>query len=238
MIENEFRYLVNCSHYGEYSCEESGCHDEGICRCYRIHTIDLKSVNITKITETIFSQLHQDNSQHKRDKTLTNILFDYDSDLVNKYCIHRILTVLKVWDSGNWEVEKQAGYYGDEIGEVLINHELFEEIKKHIEKVFDMETLKSKIEYVLNFEYGFILDVIKDKDYGVEVVNVDDLDFGQDKHHKNVLHKTLEYYSDKEYLQDSIRGVAYKSGGKWRVIDGYHRLTQTKFPKVRIISLK
>ena len=82
------------------------------------------------------------------------------------------------------------------------------------------------------------MDKIKDKNYEVISVGVDELDFGQDKHHKNVLHKTLEYYSDKNYLQNSIRGVAYYDSGKWRVIDGYHRLTQTKFPKVRIIGIK
>ena len=82
------------------------------------------------------------------------------------------------------------------------------------------------------------MDKIKDKDYEVISVSVDELDFGQDKHYKNVLHKTLEYYSDKEYLRDSIRGVAYWCGGKWKVVDGYHRLTQTKFPKVRIIGIK
>ena len=238
MIENDFKYSVDCQHYGEYSCEESGCQDEGICRCYRINNIEIISVNITRITEKIFSQLNEDDSQHKRDKTITNILFDYDSDLVNKYCIHRILTILKVWDVDNWNAEIQAGYYGDEIGDVLIKSELFDTISNHINQVLNLETLKSKIEYILKLEYGYILDSLKDKEYSVIQVDVEDLDFGQDKHLKNVLHKNLEYYSDKEYLRDSIRGVAYYSQSKWRVVDGYHRLTQTKFPKVRIIGIK
>jgi hypothetical protein len=101
-----------------------------------------------------------------------------------------------------------------------------------------LETLKDKIDYVLKLEYGFILDEIKDKDYQVVTIDSNDLDFGQDKHYKNVLHKTLDYYSDREYLRGSIRGIAYWDSGKWRVVDGYHRLTQTKFPKVRIIGIK
>jgi hypothetical protein len=238
MIENDFKYSLNCHHYGDYSCEQSGCHDEGICRCYKINKIEIISVDITRITEKIFSQLNEDDSQHKRDKTITNILFDYDSDLVNKYCIHRILTILKVWDFDNWNAQIVAGYYGDEIGDVLIKSELFDTISTHINQVLNLETLKSKIEYILKLEYGYILDSLKDKEYSVIQVNVEDLDFGQDKQLKNVLHKNLEYYSDKEYLRDSIRGVAYYSQSKWRVVDGYHRLTQTKFPKVRIIGIK
>jgi hypothetical protein len=39
-------------------------------------------------------------------------------------------------------------------------------------------------------------------------------------------------------MGNSIRGIAHLSQGKWKVVDGYHRLTQTKFPKVRIIGIK
>jgi hypothetical protein len=237
-MENDFKYSLRYNDYGDYSCEESGCHDEGICRCYRINEIEINSVNISRITENIFIQLHKNDSQHKRDKALTNILYDYDIDLVNKYCIHRVLTICKIWDIDNWNAKVTGGYYGDEVGDILIEEDIFKEVSKHIDSIMDLETLKDKIDYVLKLEYGFILDKIKDKDYHIVVVESNDLDFGQDKHYKNVLHKTLDYYSDKEYLRDSIRGVAYLDHGKWRVVDGYHRLTQTKFPKVMIIGIK
>jgi hypothetical protein len=237
-MENDFKYSLRYNDYGDYSCEESGCHDEGICRCYRINEIQINSVNISSITESIFIQLHKNDSRHKRDKALTNILYDYDIDLVNKYCIHRVLTICKIWDIDNWNAKVTGGYYGDEVGDISIEEDIFKEVSKHIDSIMDLETLKDKIDYVLKLEYGFILDKIKDKDYHIVVVESNDLDFGQDKHYKNVLHKTLDYYSDREYLGNSIRGVAYLDNGKWRVVDGYHRLTQTKFPKVMIIGIK
>ncbi len=238
MLDNVFKYSVNYKDHGNYSCEESGCHDEGICRCYSIHTIEITNVSITSITEKIFKQVFDNESQYKRDKVITDLLFDYDSDLVNKYCIHRILTILKVWNPESWSAEKISGYYGDEVGHVLINSDIFEKISFHVAELINLTTLKSKIEYVLKLEYGHILDSIKDKEYSIVNINIDELYFSQKNHHKNVLNKNVDFYSDKEYLRDSIRGVAEWSEGKWRVIDGYHRLSHTKFPKVRIIGIK
>lgn len=238
MISNDFKYSVNYTDYGEYSCEESGCNEEGICRCYSIDTIEIISISITSITEKIFSQIFNNDSQHKRDKAITDLLFDYDSDSINKYCIHRILTHLKIWEPESWICEKTSGYYGDEVGNVLIENNVFDKLILHIQDLVNLSTLKSKIEYVLKLEYGYILDSFKDKDYSVVEVDIDALDFSQSKHYKNVLSKKIDFYSDKEYLRDSIRGVAEWTNGKWRVVDGYHRLTQTKFPKVRIIGIK
>lgn len=238
MIENTFKYCVNYEHYGEYSCEERGCNDEGICRCYTINDINISSVNINRITKSIYDQIRLDDKQHNRHKKINDIIYNYDSDMVNKYCIHRILTKNKIWDSSNWKAEISSGYYGDEVGEVTIKKDIFDKVCKEIKDVIETEILEEKINYVLNLEYGYILDKIKDKKYQVISIDKSQLDFGQDNHFKNVLHKTLEYYSDSNYLDNSIRGIAYKIGDKWRVVDGYHRLTQTKLEKVRIIGIK
>lgn len=242
IVENEFRYCVDTNHYGSYSCEESGCNDEGICRCYMIEEVNINSIDITNLTQNIFDQLNTDESQHKRDKKITSLIYDYDSDIINKYCIHRILTHRKVWDVDNWESEITGGYYGQEVGGIFIKKEIFNDITKEIENIYQLDTLEEKINYVLKLEYGFILDKIQGKKYEVIEIDKSTLEFGQSNHHKNVLHKKLDYYSDSKYYLNTditqIRGVAYWQSGKWRVVDGYHRLTETKYNKVRIIGIK
>lgn len=237
MIKNNFKYCIDYNHYGNYTCEESGCDDEGICRCYKIYQVDINFIDITKITKSIWNDIRLDDKQHNRNKNITNIIYNYDSDMVNQYCIHRILTKNKIWDKSNINPIITHGYYGDEIEDITIKVDIFTKISNEIEEVLNIDILEDKINYVLNLEYGYIRSNIKDKEYEVISVKKEDLDFGQDKHYKNVLHKKLEYYSDKNYLTNSIRGIAYKVGDKWNVIDGYHRLTQTKLEKVKIIGI-
>lgn len=238
MIKNSFKYCVDINQIGETSCEESGCNDEGICRCYRIDEIIIESVGISSITERIFEQIFSNDTQHKREKDITSILFDYDIDLINKYCINRILVSNKVWDTRNWEAEVEGGYYGDEVGDVLIEISVFNKLLKDIDSLLKLDTLEDKINFILELEYGFILDKIKDKKYHVLSVDKIDIDLPQDNHFKKVLNEDLQYCDDKNYLRNSIRGVAYWNGNKWVLIDGYHRIVSTKFPKVRIIGIK
>jgi len=238
MTENNFIYCTNYNHYGSYSCEDSGCNDEGICRCYSIESIEIIDIYMNDLTNNIFGDLHFHDSQYLRDKKITQIIFDFDSDIINRYCINRILTVNKVWDKENWYGEKTGGYYGDEVSEIKIDDKIYEIITQQINQILQYDTIEDKINFVLKLEYGRILDELKGKKYSEVIVNIDDLDFRQDNHHKNVLKKTLTYYSDENYSKELPRGVAIWNGKKWRVIDGYHRLSQTKLKKIKIIGIK
>jgi hypothetical protein len=44
----------------------------------------------------------------------------------------------------------------------------------------------------------------------------------------------LSFYDDSKYT--GIRGVVIKNKNKWKIIDGYHRLSKTEMPKVKVIS--
>ena len=45
-----FQYIIDFDYNYEYSCEDSGCNSEGICRCGRIYEEKIKFVNINKLT--------------------------------------------------------------------------------------------------------------------------------------------------------------------------------------------
>ena len=192
LIENNFLYCVGFNHYGSYSCEDSGCDDEGICRCYSIDLIEIKSIDISDLTDNIFRQLHTNDSQHSRDKIITSIIYDYDSDLINKYSINRILTINKLWDIENWSGEKCGGYYGDEVEKIKMNDDIFNKVCKDIEDISKLDTLYDKINFLLYLEYGYIIDNLKGKNYQVISVDKDDLDFVQQNHHKKVVKKKLK----------------------------------------------
>jgi hypothetical protein len=85
----------------------------------------------------------------------------------------------------------------------------------------------------LKVEYGKILPEITDSNYESITIDKDDIIFGTEKHLDKVMKKDLDFYSDKNY--NGIRGIVKKSGDKWGVIDGYHRIFSTKFPRVKVL---
>jgi len=239
MLNSDYKYCIDYNHYGDYSCAESGCDDEGICRCYSISEVEINSIDLLSITNDIFNQVNENNTQSHRDKKLSSILYEFDFyqiDRINRYCINRILSIHKVWDKDNWTGQWSGGYYGDEVDSINMDHSLLKKVSTDVENIMYLGSLQEKIEYVLKLEYGSLLEKIKDKKYSIVTVHKTDIVFGQSNHHKNVLNKSLEFYNDSHYY-DIPRGVALWDGVKWKVIDGYHRISETKSDKISIIGI-
>jgi len=237
-IENsDHRYKIDYNDYGEYSCSESGCDDEGICRCYRIDRVEINLINLDLIAKDIYSEMFPKGIESDRDRKLTSLIGGYDSVTVDMYCINRILTINNVFEPDSWESEWSGNYYGDEVDSIRMSSNIFRKVKEDIETLFSKATLEEKIDFLLELEYGSILDKIRGKKYEVHTVDRNDLVFGQTNHLDNVFSKSLDFYDDKNYT-NPIRGVAYFDSGKWRVIDGYHRINKTKAEKIYIIGIK
>jgi len=109
-------------------------------------------------------------------------------------------------------------------------------LNTQLEKAFDIDNLTERIEYLLYLENGFILEDIKEKKYTLSVIDIDDIIFPNPDHKRRVLTEELDHYSDKKY--SGIRGIVKKDDNKFKVIDGYHRLSKTenKLVKVLVIS--
>jgi hypothetical protein len=110
-----------------YSCETSGCDEEGICRCGKIVDEHVMSVDLSLVTDEIYDQLFpRENQSDKRENILSEIF--YGGEKVDKYCIYRILAINESYYPENWRVNISGGYYGDEIDgkdEVLIPSDYF-----------------------------------------------------------------------------------------------------------------
>lgn len=229
LTSDNFVYCIDYETQGYRSCEESGCLDDNICRCYKINSIEIKKINIDQITQNLFDSFHSDSELLKRDRKITSLVYDYDIELIDRYCIDRILTINKVWKNNLWDFSTMFGYYGEEVQSIYLKKNLFNTIFTQIEKCLNLHSLKEKIEYILELEYGSILDRIKYKDYKIEFINTSDLIFNQKEHKKKALQE--------ESHDTEIKGICELVSGKYQVIDGYHRLSKNQDEKVLVISI-
>ena len=109
-------------------------------------------------------------------------------------------------------------------------------INSQLEMAFQIDNLSERVEYLLTLENGFILDDIKDKKYHISVIDIDDIIFSNTEHKRKVVIEELEHYSDRNY--SGIRGIVKKDGIKWKLIDGYHRLSKTENKLVKVLVIE
>jgi hypothetical protein len=233
-LRNDFKYMVSYDYDTIYSCEESGCNEEGICRCGHITNTYLNKVDVSAIVTNIYSEIFDNSISTKRNNAI-NSLWGI-SEEIQKYTIDRILRVNKIWKPQFWDINVSGGYYGQEIDEVVLIEDMVLKINSQLERAFQIDNLSERVEYLLTLENGFILDDIKDKKYHISVIDIDDIIFSNTEHKRKIIIEELEHYSDRNYK--GIRSIVKKDGLKFKLIDGYHRLSKTenKLVKVLIIS--
>lgn len=227
MIKNNFLYNgVDVDYDREYHCEEFGCDD--ICRCSTIIYPNLSKIDCNLIIREIYDSFFGKKLSDKRESKLNKILYDI-TDSIQYYTIDRICRYYKIWDKDFWDIKITNGYYGQEIGSVELKK--LPEILKKIEAALEINSLKQRIDFLLNLEYGYILPILEKKEYKLETIERSDIIIGNETHYKKV--KIFDDYSDLKY--NSIICVVIKDNNKYRLIDGYHRLSSTKKQKVLAI---
>ena len=201
----DFQYAGVDADYGyDTDCHNSGCREEGICRCGLITNAHITTVDLISIRQKIASK-----------KALS---------VVERYCLERILVACKVWSPSAWEASICGGYYGQELKGVVIDSRIAKQVEGHIAAMRKLKTNREKIEFVLNLEYGYILDVLQGKNYFVKTINKDQLVF-QNDHYRRLDRDVVENYVN----YDLPRGIVVSVGNKkYRLIDGYHRCAATE----------
>ena len=233
-LRNDFKYMVSYDYDTIYSCEESGCNEEGICRCGHITNTYLNKVDVSAIVTNIYSEIFDNSISTKRHNAI-NSLWGI-SEEIQKYTIDRILRVNKIWKPQFWDINVSGGYYGQEIDEVVLIEDMVLKINSQLERAFQIDNPTERVEYLLTLENGFILDDIKDKKYHISVIDIDDIIFSNTEHKRKVVIEELEHYSDRNY--SGIRGIVKKDGIKWKLIDGYHRLSKTENKLVKVLVIE
>ena len=229
-----FQYNGVYVDYGyTYDCENYGCDEEGICRCGTINNEHIDSVDVSLIVKRIYDEFFEQGKAANRNNAINEVLYGIGKD-IDIYTIDRILRSYKIWENENWNIEVEGGYYGQEAGNVTIKESIADKIDEELWTVFSLPSLKEKIEYLLNVEYGKVLPELSNCNYESIVIDKDNIVFGVEKHLNKVMKKDLDFYADKNY--NGIRGIVVKSGDKWRIVDGYHRIFTTKWPKLKVLA--
>ncbi len=195
----------------EYSCGIEGCYDEGVCRCGKI--VD------PKIEDEFIDYT-----------TTLNAYKNLKPNNFEKYCIDRILNHYKVYDPELWYINIDGGYYGEEIGKVVFDNPT--KIDETVKNMMNLKTNKQKILMVLELEYGYLLDELKNKkSWRIRKIKRDNLIIGQKDHYKKVNVETVDRYED----YSLPKGVCLPENDKFRLIDGYHRIAASKDEMISVV---
>lgn len=232
IVDLDFHNCIKVDWNLSFSCEESGCTDEGICRCAEIVNPQILLVNISKISGKIYD-FYFDNTQSTIRNNTIQSLFGITPQL-NVYTINRILTVNKVWIDNFWNIKISQGYYGQECDGIFLTFEIAEKIQKQIEEALNLNSINDLIKHLLQLEYGHVIDKLKFKNFQIIDVPINDIVISNTNHFSNVYKSDhLEHYSDKNYT--GIRGIVTKLGDKYQLIDGYHRIAATENYNIKVI---
>lgn len=200
-------------------CVAEGC--DGICRCTKINSVTIESIDISSIVHSAFYMPRKKKNQPTLSAEETEIL---------KYCFDRLLRIHKVYETDSWEASTTGGYYGEEIGKIYLCETTTGKIVSAMEAL-SKQSLAEKVEYLLEEEYGYLLDSVKGKEWSVETVDRNLINLGQEEYGRKVKEEDLAFYRE-FYLP---RGIAIKSGDRYRLIDGYHRCLATKDEEILLI---
>jgi hypothetical protein len=200
LIDKDFHYMVEIDYDRDRHCHDYRCNDEGICRCATIHNARVVDVCLDYIIKDITNK---------------------NTPLIDLYGIDRILTKLNVKDNDNWEIGICGGYYGEEIDRVtLVNAK---EVQKEIDKFLALKSIEEKVEHLLNFEYGYLIEKVKNLSWEEKVIDYSKVSLLEDvmrKANKDIVNEYKEY--------PYYKCVVIKDGKKFRLIDGYHRFVAVK----------
>lgn len=206
VVLKNLRYSMKIDYDTERLCDGEKCNP--ICRCSTIENAIVEEVDLKNIRDRICSS---------------------KADKITQYCVDRLLRIHKIYESNKWEISIQRGYYGEEIGDVILGCPA----PLHDDLVH-LSTLKSnaeKILFVLQREYGYVLPILVDlKEWNVAKIMTKDLSFGNTEYRKKVfMEKNL--YKD----HDLPRAICVQENDKYRLIDGYHRALANEKATIEII---
>lgn len=177
----------------------SDCCDNDYCRCGTIENIRITSV--PPLVEMICNS--------GRDA--------YKHDIIFKYCLHRLFTIYKLYDTNNWTADAERGYYGEECGQPYLVEKV--KIEKHYNQLLNLEQL-DRIKYVLDLEYGYLTNEVQNATkYEIITIDPNKLNSPNDNHYVKCV--SNDEYNIHYFKYDLPGGIV---NSNMKIIDGHHRL--------------
>jgi hypothetical protein len=198
------------------------------CRCSTIENACVTSIDYKGIAKAVINE------------------FDivYDKEL-NSRVINDIEKVCKTITKDDFYCDVCGGYYGEELDSITLDNSI---ILKRLEEVIDLKKARKAklnklndgrvvidseiVKDILIKEYGYLLDDLVDADFSVIDVDTSDIVLPNREYADKVKNSDLSGYKNHR----GICGVVRYDNGKYRVIDGYHRVTvNLKKSKIKVI---
>lgn len=212
---------TNLQYEVEYDYERSQCtcnayEDGDYCRCTTIERAWVESINVHMVIEKFYKKYCPEQSK------------------INRYCFDRICTAFKIYDKDHYEVESCGGYYGEEIEGVYFDDE--SRLLEAFADLLALETDIEKIKYVLEIEYGYLLERVKNKTAAkIEMVNTDSIVLPQQEYFVKLDREVIEDYKNRDLPIAVCLNEKDSYCDKYILIDGYHRFIANKDKRMMII---
>jgi hypothetical protein len=208
---------TNLQYEVDYDYQRSACtcnaYETGdYCRCTKIERAWVESVNVKLVVKKLYTKYCQEPSE------------------LDEYCFDRICSALKIFDKSRYEVESCWGYYGEEIDGVYFEAE--EKIVEAYEKVISLESDIEKIKFILELEYGYLIDRLTyTTSATIEEVNTEKIKLPQTEYFIKLSKDVVEDYKNRKLpvavcIKNKDR--YFEAFDTYTLIDGYHRFIANK----------
>jgi len=203
----------------------------------KITDIIIKSVDLPNIVELLYEKVDPKNNLkdpiiHQQYNILgqDQKLMLATQMLITRYCIHRVLTIFKIYQRDVWDYHVGADYYGEEINSIVIKPMIANKISSILE-CLRVRNISEKIETVLKLDYGRLIPSIVKKTWYVKQVSIKDLYYSNQEHYQQCINELTEQNELKSEYHRTLLEYPYPRAitilnpdDKYKVIDGYHRL--------------
>jgi len=189
----DFHYDVSLDYETDHNCSESGCDDEGICRCGTISNVRVERVDSWDIARHYPT-----------------------GDIIHDYAVERLISRFR---TDEFDIEVGGGYYGDEIDGVTLTNAA----QDSIHKAQALITTAEQVEHYLALENGEVLHKHRDRQWEHVKIPIDDVIPGKNRaglDKKQIAFYRDKFKYDK--ITPTVL-CEKKGHDKYVLIDGYHR---------------
>lgn len=208
---SQLNYCCEYDYNSFYECQNgSDCCANDYCRC--------GVITDARVTQVRF------------DSFMDSLAKDRNLATLDIYILDRLVRICKLYDPNMWEVNVEAGYYGQEVSGCKTD---FNPLINHLTAVNDLSDL-DRVKYVLQAEYGYLTDFVKEStQFSFKTVKVNRMKLFNENHMRKISKDSIDIYKNYSLPKAIVR----QTDSEFYVIDGYHRVVAAQHQNLQDIDV-
>jgi len=212
----------NYNYYGvdiDYDRNSSNCSCGDYCRCSVITNAKINDIDERYIKSGIIKDICKEFKKETQNEIFL-------------YCVERVLACGKFGEKDYYDINVSNGYYGEEIRS--IDFQNADAVSNNLISLFKIKKPIDWVKFVLEIEYGFLLDDIKNSKKVILIEAMKDNLIVPNETYATKLNKEkIQEYDDhhRNYPIGIYRAVGFEGMDKnrtivphkYNIMDGYHR---------------